>query len=394
MKQAPAMRISALNELMRPIFGGETVCNESVMFMEKGDARSLLYPISEILAVTSSDGETTYRAGVDYEVVEGKLRVTESSAIPCATAEFYYNYVSPEPRISVLMDGKQLVWGENILRPYQINVTYTHKTPWQGFAQESRADVYAHFIAKLEAGENVTVMFYGDSITYGATSSWLNDLKPHQYPYALLFTEALADLYGYTVHYEDYSHLPATPGLSGAPRVPKKDYVAGTRGVITYVNTSEGGESVTRAGSDEKMVPFVLDPIKKHGCDLLVVAYGMNDGGAADITAQTADILNKVWAEKPDVAIAVVSTMVPHPGTNWEGQQKNQEEPLLGLAAQMRGEGRDVAVARMTSVSKAVLERKHFSDYSGNNINHPNDFFGRLYAQTLLQTVVGYENMQ
>ena len=123
-------------------------------------------------------------------------------------------------------------------------------------------------------------------------------------------------------------------------------------------------------------------------------AYGMNDGGAADITPQTATILNKVWAEKPDTAIVVLSTMVPHPGTNWEGQQKNQEEPLLNLAERLREQGRQVAVARMTSVSKAILERKTFSDYSGNNINHPNDFFGRVYAQTLLQTVIGYENIQ
>ena len=47
----------------------------------------------------------------------------------------------------------------------------------------------------------------------------------------------------------------------------------------------------------------------------------------------------------------------------------------------------------MTSVSQAILKHKDFHDYSGNNINHPNDYFVRVYAQTLLQTVVGYENM-
>ena len=43
----------------------------------------------------------------------------------------------------------------------------------------------------------------------------------------------------------------------------------------------------------------------------------------------------------------------------------------------------------MTSMSLSILTRKDFYDYSGNNINHPNDFFGRVYAQTLLETVVG-----
>lgn len=41
----------------------------------------------------------------------------------------------------------------------------------------------------------------------------------------------------------------------------------------------------------------------------------------------------------------------------------------------------------------AMLEHKEFCDYSGNNINHPNDFFVRIYAQTLLRTLIGYENM-
>lgn len=387
------VKMSSLNDLMQPIFGGNTVRSESVMIIEKGEIKGLLYPIDEVLSVTSCDNTVTYAAGVDYEVVEGKLRVLESSSIPAMTPEVYYNFVSPEPGISIVLDGKELVWGENILRPYQINVTYTHKTPWEGFTQESYADVFGDFIEKLKAGKDVTVFFYGDSITYGATSSWMDDLKPLQYPYPILFTEALADLFGYTVHYEDYTHLPISPRLSGAPKVPEKDYVAGTRGTITYINTSEGGESITRAGSD-KMESYVLDPIRKHGCDLFVLAYGMNDGFAPDVTEYAATVLDKVWAEKPDTSIVVLSTMVPHPNTNWDGNQKHHEEPFLRFAQQLRDTGRSVAVARMTSVSKAVLEKKTFSDYSGNNINHPNDFFCRVYAQTLLQTVIGYENMQ
>ena len=45
-------------------------------------------------------------------------------------------------------------------------------------------------------------------------------------------------------------------------------------------------------------------------------------------------------------------------------------------------------------MSQAILERKEFNDYSGNNINHPNDFFIRVYAQTMLQALLGYENLK
>ena len=51
-------------------------------------------------------------------------------------------------------------------------------------------------------------------------------------------------------------------------------------------------------------------------------------------------------------------------------------------------------MACVTSTSKAILEHKEFQDYSGNNINHPNDWFCRVYAQTILQTLIGYENMK
>jgi K+-sensing histidine kinase KdpD len=72
---------------------------------------------------------------------------------------------------------------------------------------------------------------------------------------------------------------------------------------------------------------------------------------------------------------------------------KQQEKQLLNLAKSYRNDGNAVAVACVHSVSVAVQEHKTFNDYSGNNINHPNDWFYRVYAQTLLQTLIGYENM-
>jgi len=34
-----------------------------------------------------------------------------------------------------------------------------------------------------------------------------------------------------------------------------------------------------------------------------------------------------------------------------------------------------------------LLKRKAFKDMSGNNINHPNDFLIRIYAQTILSAL-------
>ena len=46
-----------------------------------------------------------------------------------------------------------------------------------------------------------------------------------------------------------------------------------------------------------------------------------------------------------------------------------------------------VAVADVTAVHESLLARKRYSDMTGNNINHPNDYLARVYAQTLLTTV-------
>ena len=40
-----------------------------------------------------------------------------------------------------------------------------------------------------------------------------------------------------------------------------------------------------------------------------------------------------------------------------------------------------------------IVGKKRFRDYTGNNINHPNDFMSRLYAQVMVETVFGYENL-
>ena len=45
----------------------------------------------------------------------------------------------------------------------------------------------------------------------------------------------------------------------------------------------------------------------------------------------------------------------------------------------------NVALADVTTPWLEVLKTKAFSDLSGNNVNHPNDFGHRLYAQVILE---------
>ena len=264
---------------------------------------------------------------------------------------------------------------------WQVNVTYTHSDSWEGYRQTCEIGQFAGLVDKLNRGEDVTFIFYGDSITNGASASFVYNYAPQQYSYPLLLTQALADLFGYNVHY-------VQTGLNGTSRIPNQDYtVENARGTITYINPAIGGWNTQQGldNYDSHVKPF----IEQYGCDLFVLAFGMNDAGGAPrtIAATQKKILNRVLEQSPAAGLLIVSTMVPNPdATNgWYGNQEKQQKSLQSLAEDMRARNASCAVACMTSVSKAVLEHKSFRDYSGNNINHPNDFFSRVYAQCLLE---------
>ena len=48
-----------------------------------------------------------------------------------------------------------------------------------------------------------------------------------------------------------------------------------------------------------------------------------------------------------------------------------------------------IAVAEVTSMWLALLERKSVLDLSGNGLNHPNGFGHRAYADVVLSTIAG-----
>ena len=387
----------SLSDVMKNMFSDNTLMkNETMFFIDKGDVKPLIYPAKKILSVTSYDGSVTYTEGVDYVLTEdGKLQVTENSSIPCITSEVYYNH--SDQTISVDHNGetKWIYWGEgNTMTKWQISVTYEHESSWEGYVQQSNATQYEDVIKKLIAGEDITVMFYGDSITCGANASWFLGQEPYQTTYAMLFTEALADLFGYTVNYIDVSHL--KPGMIKPTPEP---YVAGERGTITYINTAVGGW--TSNDGVANFDTFVKPYVEEYGCDLFVVAFGGNDAPMGlkpgNIASNFKTMITKVHDIDPDAHFMMVATMVTNTlATNgwYTPTILEHEKEFLKASRQLNSlEKINGGVTNMTSMSLSVLDYKEFVDYTGNNINHPNDFFERVYAQTLLQSFIGYENM-
>ena len=382
-----------LETYMTPIWDGRVVHNETVMFLGIDEKATLLYDADEIISVRSYDLKTEYVQGIDYDYVNGKLVLLDGTSIPCIDKSEYY---SSNAQYSALVTkgnteadatGAYTYWGEgDTMTKWQVAVTYKHSGEWDGYEINSQKSRYQVLSQKLQNGEDVTFVFYGDSITYGANSSFMIGDEPYAPTWAIMFTQYVAKQYGYTVRYiqNEFTQAP----------VPKQNTVFGSNGTITYYNPSVGGWSVQDGYQNAK--EYVGSVVSDYGCDLFTVAFGMNNGDLASkkFVQYTEGIIDRVQNFAPETDIVLVSTMVPNPeATNgWYGNQEQFEAELLISADAYQRAGMNCAVVCMTSMSKSVLENKRFRDYTGNNINHPNDFMARLYAQVMYQTIFDYES--
>lgn len=350
-----------LDAYTKPYWEGSTVYNETVLFVGEDDKAPLLYTPSKIISVRNYGLDVEYEEGVDYVIEDGCLRLCENSAIPYFEVDKFY----PDKTGTVGTNCWQMnaagikesgghklsVYGEgNTFNVYQIAVTYEHEEEWSGFVPSDKSAKFDRFLAKLQAGEEVTVLYYGDSITTGCnTSGWVG-VAPRMDTWMAMFVKTLEARY---------------PNAK-----------------INMVNTAVGGMD-TRWGVDNVQANAV-----DKAPDLMILAFGMNDGaltaaGHATLISRIIDAMNK---DCPDCDICVVSTTLPNPGLAGFCAQQSTFEPQL---LKLENTYSHLAVAQMSSAHAALLEHKRFRDMTGNNVNHPNDFLARIYTQVLIRTVLG-----
>ena len=103
-------------------------------------------------------------------------------------------------------------------------------------------------------------------------------------------------------------------------------------------------------------------------------------------------IVNAIRKSNPDCAFVLLGTMLPKANICWNvggasiyGNQEKYLPKLQTLASEEAG----VVLADITTLHKEYLTVKNYRDMTGNNVNHPNDFLMRLYAQTIAKTIFG-----
>ncbi len=340
---------------MMPIWEGDTVYQESVMFVGKDDKAPLLYTPTEIISVRSSDLKKEYKEGVDWVLEDGKLTLPEGSSIPVMAIDEYY----PQNNTTYGCFGSNLGsqrpfvrWGEeDTFTKFQVFVSYRHEELYSGFLPKGQSGLYPKTLAKLHNGETLNVVFYGDSITEGYNTSGFIKKAPYADRWSEMVTGKLSLLY------------------------PKAE--------INCINTGVAGKDSVWAIQNMKTSVVDKDP------DLVILAFGMNDGGVAPATLaqRMVNLARSIKNQCKDCEILLVSTMLPNKeAAGFWGNQYLFEDAMLTAAKTAK-----LGVVQMGSLHASLLEKKPYYHMTGNNINHPNDFLARLYAQSIVEALIGEE---
>ena len=365
----------SLNKYMAPIWQSSDIYDEGgVVVGETGEIQLLRTPVKNSVTVRSVHFEETYREGIDYIVDGNKIRRIPTGSMPYFKYDEYYfekpymgSQLLCEPtNAEIEYQGERyLYYSEGaagvknyVMISYKTEETYTQFTP----SGDERAQ---SFMDKVKTDKKATVMFYGDSITHGSCASGTvfgGEVNPYLPRWSELVCEWLSSNY---------------------------------QADITHLNKAQGGWT-TKQGVDNFMNEDRVGPHLEK-IDLMVIAFGANDPHISDelYKEQIKSMMDMYLQSRPDGSIMLVSPFVFNQQTsNWFINQYRFEGLLEQLKAEYAEKGitDKVSVAKVYSFFKGICDTgKRSRDYLGNNINHPNDYGVRIYAQVALKTLCGEE---
>lgn len=389
LKNAPYIMEQVLNPLLQPFWNTREVYNETFMFIGQEGECELLYAPSEILSIKDYRLKQTYIKGVDFEINGNVIKRTANSSMPYLEANEYWvdeetknaNTVeninfekvienAPGLKEFNLTGQRYLKVRENILPEFsQCVISYKHNEayPTDGFYPQSKG--IENFINKLENDKKASIVFYGDSITEGWTASghiWEWAIEPNMSSWVHMVEDYLENKYE--------AEIDVTNEAIGGWTT--------SQGLANYDIKMEGSIPHRHSHESEDRAHESLNP------DLLVLGFGMNDWTLDPEAYQSliAKIVAKYYANNPEGNVILISSMPANVDTAIEGNQRYFEENLKVVAHNYEG----TLVAPVYSTYQQLFKMgKHSRDILSNNVNHPNDFGVRVYAQVVLKTLLG-----
>jgi lysophospholipase L1-like esterase len=321
-----------LDKALRPCWLGNEVYNETILLeSDHGGPASgkLLFPPSKILSVRDYSLKTTFKEGVDYAVDGSTISAIRGSSISTVS-----NSEFPTTSLPWLsLQGRQVV------------VSYSHTGSWNGPVPIYEGALLPRIIDKLRHRKPVTVVAYGDSITFGNDTSSSLSISPYEPTWADMLQYRLRRIYNDSQ--------------------------------MNVINVGLGGATATWADDNASQLVATLRP------DLVLIAFGMNDFWGetpAQFGALIKSTIAKIRAQNPDCEYILISSIAFDPAYSsdptYVGNLAGYPAQLASLAAP------GVATLDMYHISQALYIAKKPKDVLGDPM-HPNDYFARWFAQGL-----------
>lgn len=338
----------SLKAYLKPFWAADTVHDEIIQVIKNEDLASgtLLFKAEKIIAVRSADLSKTFHEGQDWKYEDGKIKLTNGSAIPYLKQEdLLFKTLKPNWSMEGKTKGEFVLFNEGTyFRSMQISITYIpeQSKKWTGPIPKYEEKLLKHTQAKLKNREKLKVVFYGNSIETGANSSGFQNQAPYMPSWPELIIYNLRESYG---------------------------------DQINFSNQSVGGK-LAQWGLEN-----VATAIVPQNPDLVIIGFGMNDGTfevAPDTyRTQVLGIIKAVLAQNPKAEFIVVSPMLANPFATQSKIQSQYKAELQKLT------GKGIVLADLTGTHQELLKHKSYQDMTGNNVNHPNDYLARWYAQVI-----------
>ncbi len=361
-----------------PMWAGDIVYQENAVVQKNAsgsiDDIGLLYKIDEIVEIRNYGLNKVYEEGKDYQLTDdGKIRIPDGSSITAASINAFLNPVQDPSNWLNTPSGVIVSFGTNI-HNYQISVTYKHSDTWKGTVPADQSSKLSGFFAKLERGEEVNMLFYGDSITTGLNASGCNESNKWRYDSSL----------GYSVYDASKKEvINIAPYAASWPRaVYNRTQAKYPDAKINYINVASSSSDSTTHGTRNLQAAVI-----NNKPDIIFISFGTNENTLAKSTYKSYQktMLEGITKVNPDCAVVFVSPTVPNLLKYGNNNFAAFEAAFYELQAEYPN--LDIAVAPVYTVATHVNSIKKYQDVSGNNINHPNDFGVRIYSNTIMQTI-------
>lgn len=334
-----------ISQYLQPFWKSDTIFNELVLLNGINTTAALMYKPAKIIAVTNYDFSQTFIQHTDYSVTGNVIKqlTARVSASVSITAGKKGNGQS-----NGLMNTRASSW---------TCVTYIpDRSNWNGSSLLTyKGDKLPKTMAKLKAGQPVTIQAYGMSITAGLNVSGFAG--------------------------DDKNFTPTAPYMRSYVDMLENALEARFTSDVTMINGSCGGKMV--AWIDQYCESMVVPNVP----DLVILDMGMNDiwgtTSNAAFKASMQSCISKIKSANPNTEFILIGNMLPD--VAGQGAPSNGDVLMYGFLSQLKSlETGGIAVFDMTTLSDTIYRRKGPKHCLSNSL-HPNDYLARWYAQGLAE---------